>query len=178
MIYHPNMTVGALLEWLHFVATIDERLADIHEADAAPGHESSSPFVIRCVAAQVFGKAKGTGAKPSMAFMNDPRGFLDSAFAVCVAKEKKSNNPLSRNALERPGYKGREKQYKAALAMSREQTAKKREAAGKSPYGPSVGKPGTKWAPGETGELPKKKRKKCPKGMRRSTKTGRCVRSK
>jgi hypothetical protein len=174
------MQFTAMLEWLNFLVTVDERVEALYEAmgEVAPGHERSTPFVIRCVAAQVFGRSKSSRAAPKQAFVNDPRSFLDSAFAVCVAKEKKSNNPLSQNALKRAGYKGREKQYKAALAMSRQQTAKKREAAGQKPWGPSAGKKGTKWKMGEPAPLPKKKRKRCPRGFRRNPKTGRCVRIK
>lgn len=138
--------MDAHLEWMRFALTgLPHGLT---EAEVAPGHTSSSPFVIRCVAAQVFGKAKGTKAQPNAQFMADPRGMLDKYFAICVAKEQKgekSGKDYSAAALQRAGYKGRDRQYKAALAMAREQTAKRREAAGKAPYGPSKGKKKTRW---------------------------------
>ena len=147
MSFHPSMHVGAILEWLNFLATVDERIHELNEAmgEIAPGRERSTPFVVRCVASQVFGKGKSTRSKPNAKFLDDPRGELDKYWARCVAMEKKSKNPLSKNALSREGYKGREKQFNAALAMGRAQTDKRRKAQGKDTYGPSKGKKKTKW---------------------------------
>jgi len=146
--FHPDMTVEAILEWLNFLATVDTRL---EEADVAPGHTQATPFVIRCVAAQVFGKGKSTRSKPNATFLNDPRGELNKYFARCVSMEKKGEGKgktFSANALKRTGYAGRNKQYKAALAMAREQTDQRRKAAGKNTYGPSKGKKKTSWGKG------------------------------
>jgi len=120
--------------------SIDEAMGSV-----APGREHSTPFVVRCVASQVFGKGKSTRSKPNAKFLANPRGELDKYFARCVAMEKKSKNPLSKNALGRKGYKGREKQFDAALAIGREQTDKRRKSQGKATYGPSKGKKKTKW---------------------------------